>query len=127
MSIESDLVAHLKADVTIKALLTYTKDSIDHVKIYPLIKPQDVGTPYITYQVINDNSNQCIEGIVYQNDARFQLDCWSTKYSEVKAIKEAVISALIGFKSSNSISNMDDYEPDTKLYRQLIDFKLKGK
>jgi len=126
MSIETELVAHLKADTAIKALLTYTKDSTDYVKIYPLLKPQDVGTPYITYQVINDNSNQCIGGSVYQNDARFQIDCWSKKYSEVKAIKEAVESALIGFKSSNSISNMDDYEPKTKLYRQLIDFKIKG-
>jgi len=118
MSIESDLVSHLLADAAVSALVG--------IKIYPMKAPQNVTNPYITYQVISDNSNQCIGGEVYQNDTRFQVDCWSTKYSEVKAIKEAVISALIGFKSSNSISNMDDYEPDTKLYRQLIDFKLKG-
>jgi len=118
MSIESDLVAHLKNDSGVSALVG--------TRIYPLMAPQNVINPYITYQVVNDNSNQCMGGEVYQNDTRFQLDVWSTKYSEVKAIKEAVLSALIGFKSSNSISNMDDYEPDTKLYRQLIDFKLKG-
>ena len=118
MSIESDLYTHLKDDAGVSALVG--------VKIYPMKAPQNVTSPYISYQVINDNGNQCMSGEVYQNDTRFQIDCWSTKYSEVKAIKEAVISALIGFKSSNSISNMDDYEPDTKLYRQLIDFKLKG-
>lgn len=116
--IESDLVSHLKADVALSALVG--------TKIYPLLAPQNVTNPYIVYQVINDNSNQCIEGEVYQNDTRFQIDCWSTKYSEVKAIKEAVLNSLIGFKSSNSISVMDDYEQETKLYRQLIDFKLKG-
>lgn len=118
MSIEADLVAHLKADSAISNLVG--------ARIYPLIAPQNVTDPYITYQVVSDNSNQCMSGESYQNDTRFQLDCWSTKYSEVKAIKEAVLSALIGFKSSNNISNMDDYEPDTKLYKQLIDFKLKG-
>jgi len=118
MSIESDLYAHLKNDSGVSALIG--------TRIYPLMAPQNVIDPYITYQVVNDNSKQCIGGSVYQNDTRFQVDCWSKKYSEVKAIKEAVESALIGFKSSYAISNMDDYEPDTKLYRQLIDFKLKG-
>jgi len=118
MSIESDLYTRLKDDSGVSALVG--------TRIYPLMAPQNVINPYITYQVINDNSNQCIGGSVYQNDTRFQIDCWSTKYSEVKAIKEAVLSSLIGFKSSNSINNMDDYESDTKLYRQIIDFKLKG-
>lgn len=118
MSIETDLVTHLKADSAVSALVG--------TRIYPLMAPQNVANPYITYQVINDNSNQCLGGSVYQNDTRFQIDCWSTKYSEVKAIKEAVESALIGFKSSYAISNMDDYEDKTQLYRQLIDFKLKG-
>jgi hypothetical protein len=84
-----------------------------------------VVKPYITYQVISDNSNQCVGGTVYQSDVRFQLDCWSTKYSDVKAIKTAVINAIVGFKSSSSISVMDDYESETLLYRQMIDFKLK--
>lgn len=118
MSIESDLVTHLKNDSAVSALVG--------TRIYPMKAPQSVTNPYITYQVINDNSNQCLGGSVYQNDTRFQIDCWSTTYSEAKAIKEAVLSALIGFKSSNSISNMDDYEDETQLYRQLIDFKLKG-
>jgi len=118
MSIESDLYTHLKNDSGVSDLVG--------TRIYPLMAPQNVINPYITYQVISDNSKQCIGGSVYQNDTRFQLDCWSTKYTEVKAIKEAVLSALIGFKSSYAISNMDDYESDTLLYRQLIDFKLKG-
>jgi hypothetical protein len=118
MSIETDLYTHLENDVAVSALVGD--------KIYPMKAPQNVTSPYITYQVINDNGNQCIGGSIYQNDTRFQIDCWSKTYSEVKAIKEAVISSLIGFKSSYNMSNMDDYEPETKLYRQLIDFKLKG-
>jgi len=118
MSIKSDLVAHLKADSEVSALVG--------TRIYPLKAPQNVTNPYMTYQVVNDNSNQCIGGETYQNDTRFQIDVWDTTYSKVDAIKKAVLSALTGFKSSNSIRAMDDYESETKLYRQLIDFKLKG-
>lgn len=116
--IESDLVAHLKADSALAALVS--------TRIYPMAAPQNVVKPYITYQVISDNSNQCIEGGIYQSDTRFQLDAWSTSYSNAKAIKAAVLNAISGFKSSNSISVMDDYESETLLYRQMIDFKLKG-
>jgi len=118
MSIETELVAKLKSDSGFSALV--------ETRIYPLVAPQTVTTPYITYQVISDISNQCLEGGVYQNSTRIQIDCWSTKYSEVKAIKDAVLSAISGFKASNSINTMDDYESDTKLYRQLIDFKLEN-
>jgi len=118
MSIESDLVTQLKNDSGVSALVG--------TRIYPLKAPQNVTNPYIVYQVIKDNSKQCIGGSTYQNDVRFQIDCWSTKYSEVKAIKEAVLSSIEGFKSSYNISVMDDCEPETKLYRQIIDFKLKG-
>jgi len=118
MSIESDLVSHLKNDSAITDLVEN--------RISPLMGLQNTAYPFITYFVVSDISNQCIGGSVYQNDTRFQIDVWDTKYSKVKAIKEAVLSALKGFKSSYAISNMDDYEPDTKLYRQLVDFKLKG-
>ena len=116
--IEIDLVAHLKADATLNNLVSG--------RIYPLTAPQNVVKPYITYQVINGNNNQCFSGGIYQKDIRFQIDCWSLKYSEVKAISEAVVNSLVGFKSSNNIKNMDDYEPETLLYRQIIDFNLKG-
>lgn len=116
--IETELFTRLKDDVSISALVG--------TRIYPKVAPQNAQTPYIVYHVINDNSNQCLGGSIYQNDVRFQIDCWSLKYSEVKQIREAVKSSLIGFKSSNNINCMDDYESETKLYREIIDFKLKG-
>lgn len=116
--IEIDLVAHLKADATLTALIG--------TRIYPLTAPQNVVKPYITYQVINENNKQCVSGGIYQKDIRFQIDCWGLSYSNVKAIKEAVINRLVGFKASNNIYPSDSYEPETLLYRQIIDFNLKG-
>lgn len=116
--IESDLVAHLKSDVTLTNLVG--------TRIYPLVAPQNVVKPYITYQVVGGKGKQCLQGGIYQKDKRFQIDCWSLTYSNIKAIEEAVTKRLEGFKGFNSLFTMDDYEPDTLLYRQIIDFKLKG-
>ena len=116
--IEADLVAHLKADATLTALIG--------TRIYPLTAPQNVVKPYATYRVIGNKGNQCLQGGVYQKDKRFQIDCWSLTYSNVKAISEAVVNSLVGFKASNNINVMDGYESETLLYRQIIDFNLKG-
>lgn len=95
-------------------------------KTYPKKAPQNVQTPYIIYHVISDVSNQCFSGATYQNDIRFQVDIWAKTYNECKQLKKQVLDSLIGFKSSNNIFCMDDYESDTELYREMIDFKLKG-
>ena len=116
--IEIDLYTRLKDDAALSALVGS--------RIYPKKAPQNVQTPYIVYHVITDTNNQCIEGEVYQSDTRFQIDCWSKKYSEVVLVKNAVKASIIGFKSSYQISTMDDYEPETELYREMIDLTLKG-
>ncbi len=118
MSIQSELWSHLTSDTNITDLVG--------TRIYPLKAPQNVSSPYMTYQVVNGRNDQCMSGDVYQKDTRFQIDVWSKKYSEADAIKEAVKSSIIGFKSSYDINNNEDYEPKTELYRQIIDFKLKG-
>lgn len=116
--IESDLYMHLKNDPTVSALVA--------TRIYPLKAPQDVQKPYLVYNEIAGQQKQCIGGGVYQEDVRFQVDCWSEKYSTIKELKEAVVSALVGFKSSYNLNTSGDYEDETELYREIIDFKLKG-
>jgi hypothetical protein len=100
--------------------------SIVGQNIAALVVPEAATSPYVTYQVVVDVSNQCLQGNVYQNSTRLQIDCWSTSYANVKAIKEAVINSLVGFKKSYNINVMDGYESETLLYRQIIDFNLKG-
>lgn len=115
---ESDLVTHLKANTALTALISG--------RIYPIAAPQNVAKPYLVYRVISNNSNQCLEGGIYENDVRIQIDIWADTYSNAKVTKEAAVDAILGFKSSYNINVMDDYEQDTLLYRQILDFKLKG-
>ena len=115
--VESDLYFHLKNDVAVNDLVGG--------RIYPKVAPQNVKTPYLVYSEMFSQDNQCVGGNIYQTDVRFQVDCWSKKYSKVKALKKAVKDSLVGFKNSYAISTMDDYESQTKLYREMIDFKIK--
>lgn len=114
---ESDVYQLLKSNVAIKALI--------NERVYPMVASQNVVKPYLTYQVISGLKLQCMGGQIYQGDYRMQIDCFSLTYSNVKAISEAVKNALVGFMDSNNISIIDDYENETALFRQIIDFKLK--
>ena len=116
---ESEVYQLLKTNVAIKALISE--------RVYPLVAPQNVVKPYITYRIVSRYEYQCMGGQIYRGDYRMQVDCFSLTYSNMKAIKEAVKNALIGFMSSDNISFMDDYEDETALFRQIIDFKIKDK
>lgn len=114
---ESEVYLLLKNNATLKTLV--------NERVYPLVAPQNVVKPYITYRVVTGLKLQCMGGQIYQGDYRMQLDCFSLTYSNVKAISEAVKNALIGFMDSNSINIIDDYEDQTALFKQIIDFKIK--
>lgn len=115
---EIEVYKLLKNDATIKALI--------NERVYPLMAPQNVLKPYATYRVIAGIKLQCLGGQIYQGDYRMQIDCYSLTYSNVKAISEAVKVALVGFMASNNINIIDDYEDETGLFKQIIDFKIKG-
>lgn len=116
---EAEVYNLLKNDAGVNALVGG--------RIYPLVAPQNVVRPYMTYRVISGLKIQCMGGEIYQGDYRFQIDVWSETYSSAKATSTAVKSALVGFMDSNSISIEDDYEDETELFRQIIDFKIKDK
>ena len=107
--IEKDLVASLK---TICA------------RAYPIVMPQDVVYPAMTYQVVYDGANQATNGNFSSRDVRFQVDIYSSSYSESKSLKDSVISNVIALKGGD-ISSQDLYDNENKLFRQLIDFKIK--
>lgn len=109
----------LKNDSGVKALI--------NERVYPLVAPQNVTKPYITYRVVTGLKIQCLGGQIFQGDYRMQLDCFGTSYASVKAISQAVKNCLIGFMASNNINIIDDYDDETQLFKQIIDFKIKDK
>jgi hypothetical protein len=94
-------------------------------RVYPVTAPQDIDAPYITYHSVYEGYDQCMSGEIYSNTVRMQVDIWSGSYAESKDIKEDVISRIVTMKGAD-ISVQDLYDHQARLYRQLIDFKIKG-
>lgn len=115
---EMEVYNLLKNDATLTTLV--------NGRIYPMVAPQNVAKPYITYMVVSGLRLQCLGGEIYQGSYRMQMDCFSTTYGNAKAISEAVKNCLVGFMDSNNIDIRDGYDNETQLFRQLIDFNIKN-
>lgn len=115
--IEQDLYSHLANDVEVKALVGN--------RIYPLLAPTGVQTPYITFQNISNVDLTSYQGENYASKVRFQIDIYSKKYAEVKAVLGAVKSSMYNFPTQVfDFTSRDLYESETGLYRQLIELNL---
>jgi hypothetical protein len=93
-------------------------------RTYPLIFPDNVIFPAMSYQVIFDGANQATNGNYMSRDVRFQVDIYSKSYAEAKDLKGQVVASII-FLGAGDISAQDLYDDETELYRQLIDFNIK--
>lgn len=115
MSIEADIFSHLSTNVSLVA-----------GRVYPLVMPQDAEFPSIVFTVVNDIEHGymlCDGG----NATRIQVDCYSLDYDETIAVKDEVKAALKNYKSyPQDLNNQSLFEHDAKLFRQKIDFNIKG-
>ena len=114
-------------EVNLYTHLTNTPGITDLVdgRIYPLLAPENCKTPFIVYQNISDVDQTSFQGDNYANKTRFQLDIYANKYIQAKELKSAVKIAMYDFKHfPHEFTSRDMYEKDTKLHRQLIEFKI---
>lgn len=95
-------------------------------KLFANIAPQDVVGPFMVFTVVNDTDQNSVQGDNYSNNTLFQIDCYDKSYSKVKKLKGAVKKAMYEFSyHPYDFNSRDGYESNTKLHRQLINFKLK--
>lgn len=95
-------------------------------RIYPLVLPQDVTLPAITYVRISGGQVNSMGGYSGLENPRMQIDVWGATYTAAKtlaALVHAAMSAATTF-SALLISDMDLYEDDTKIYRVSMDFSV---
>lgn len=94
------------------------------VPVYPIHAPMDTPMPCVTYQVVSERKKQVLDASIYALSVRFQVDVWSESYKEAKELSSRVITALVSLNATDILVR-EQYEPDTKTYRQIIDFYLK--
>jgi hypothetical protein len=87
---EEDLITYIKADSETAALIG--------TRIFPLILPQSVTYPACVYTVISETHNNHLSGNIGGGltNSLYQIDCYSTIYSETRSVKEALRNLLDG-------------------------------
>lgn len=99
-------------------------------RIYPLVIPQDPPPVYpgITYQRITSDHVASLQGHSGLVDARVQIDVWALSYAGAKALAREVKAAITEPGADKLggllLTDLDDYEPDTRLYRVSMDFSI---
>ncbi len=95
--------------------------------ISPLVRPTNF--PCITYTFIAKPRHHEIDVV----RARVQLDIWAKSYSDKQQGRQTVFDELnfwrgdmngITVKSMTILSELENYENDTEIYRQIMDFKI---
>lgn len=113
--IEKDLFSHLSTQVGL----------VDG-RVFPLIMPLNSLMPSIVYTIINNRDLIAVNKGKFGGEVRVQVDCYAKTYFEVKQLKEQVKQELYNFKYfPNSLNSRDLFEENAKLYREIIDFKIK--
>lgn len=112
-----ELQKHLLVDVELVEIVGES--------IYHSIAPVKAIAPFIVISVINDKDLISLQGDNYSNSILFQIDCYEKSYLKVMKLKGAVKDAMYKFnKQPHNFNSRDGYEEDTKLHRQLIQFKI---
>ena len=116
MSIESVLVAKLKADAPLLGN-----------RVHPLKLPQDSEFPAARYVRVGTVRGNAHDGPDRLPAVRFQIDVFDKTFAGVRAAFEEVRKSLSGFQGVDILiatldTEQDDYEDETNLYRVISDF-----
>lgn len=124
MSAENAIATVLQADAAVTALVG--------TRIYPLKMPQNPTLPAIVHQRISTTPDMLAEGPGFA-PMRVQLSLWASSFDGARALAAAVVGVLHGYHGPIGIGGLrlarllnltDDYEPETKLFRVIADFRV---
>lgn len=87
MSLETALRARLKADVSVKAIVS-TRIDWD-------VRPERSAYPAVVLQIVSDPRLQHMKGLMGSRPTRVQIDCFGRTPAEKVELREAVIAAAM--------------------------------
>jgi len=105
-------------------------------RIFPFRLQEGCDLPAIAWQRVSAERTYTYDSFVDTAafvTARVQFACWARTPLEAIEVGEAILQVLSGYEgdmsgeligSSMAALELDDYEPQTRLYRRLIDFHI---
>jgi hypothetical protein len=93
-------------------------------RVYPDIGAQSERNQHIVYTLVFESGIDHLSGDPGLRNSRYQFDCWSDTKSGAVALAESARAALRNLTSVFIGRNPSDYDPETKLYRESMDFSI---
>lgn len=91
------------------------------------IAPQGTQAPYIVWTEIVSATNNSLDGASNIQNARVQVDVYAKTQADRRTAANAVKTAMAAIASQNvQISSQNQYEPDVKLFRAILDYSVWG-
>lgn len=93
-------------------------------RIYPLVMPQDTQKNSLTYRILADSEETCMEGNVFNNKIHVQIDVWADTYLNSIALSKKLSTVLHASFNISGLFSTDIYEDYTLKYRRVNDFRI---
>lgn len=118
--IETSLRALLVTDAAVKRRV--------NTRIFPVVMPQDVALPAVSYQRISADPVNTLSGASGLVNAHIVINSWARTYDEAKALSLEIRTAMNGATTFRSVltNELDGYDQDVSLYVVSQDFSCWG-
>ncbi len=108
--LETRIYLVLTSDATIKNRV--------NTRIYPVVMPQDVILPALSYQRVATDPINIIEGFTKLENPDVVINSWSRNYDEAKILSAEVHAAMNAARLFRCVltNELDGYDPEVSLY-----------
>jgi hypothetical protein len=94
-------------------------------RVYPVVLPQDCAFPAIRYSTAYATREVSLCGIAGLNRSTVQVDLFAREFSELRALRESVLQAMIALPLTNVLTmEQDGFDSDARLFRWLFRFSI---
>jgi hypothetical protein len=100
-------------------------------RVYPMILPQNVVFPCVSYLVISDPGDQDHDGPTLTRSAGYQVSAWARTFTEARTAAAQIRTALEGYRGTMGTVDVatviadggrDLYDDDLRIYHHAGDF-----
>ena len=99
--------------------------SLVSTRSYPVVLPQGVAFPAITFSRVSTDPVFALAGSEGKDAVRVQVDCWSRTYANAKDIANAVRAALEASPVYGQMrSQLETFEEETRLFRVMQEYSV---
>jgi len=99
-----------------------------NTRVYPVVMPQDVTLPAVSYQRVSTDPVNHLGGYSGLKNAHIVINAWGRNYDEAKAIASAIHAAMDAARAFRCVltNELDGYDQDVQLYVISHDYSCWG-